>query len=120
MNRLPPRMILALGFTLVALLLLAVGALRSDPDSKEQDQSQTASENSSTSISTTTALAPEQSTTTTSIKLLPDWYPKGSSRYSDRAPAVTVTTLPPTTTTTTKKSSTTSSVGRSNSSVAGN
>jgi hypothetical protein len=41
------------------------------------------------------------STTTTPISILPDWYPKQTSRYSDREPVVTVTTLPPTTSTTT-------------------
>lgn len=46
-----------------------------------------------------TTSEPAGATTTVSISVLPDWYPKQSSRYSDRQPAVTVTTLPPTTTT---------------------
>jgi hypothetical protein len=42
--------------------------------------------------------------TTSSIEVQPDWVPKQSSRYSDRTPVVTVTTLDPTTTTTTTTS----------------
>ena len=51
---------------------------------------------STTTTSTPTSVlvtGDDASTTTSSIVILPDWYPKQTSRYSDREPVVTVTTL---------------------------
>ncbi|HTO01232.1 MAG TPA: hypothetical protein VL068_11205, partial [Microthrixaceae bacterium] len=44
--------------------------------------------------STSTTIAPVVSTSTTSLDIPLDWYPKQSSRYSNRQPPVSVTTLP--------------------------
>lgn len=90
MSQRPPlRILVALALTVVAVAALGVGALVGND-----------APSSTTTTSTTTAavLAPTTEVTETSVQVAPDWYPKGSSRYSDRRPAVTITTLAPTTT----------------------
>jgi hypothetical protein len=93
MNPRPPtRVLIGIGVTLVALVVLGVQAVRGDGDGDEP-----AAPGSTTTSSPATTV-PQLATTSSSISILPDWYPKQSSRYSDRQPVVTVTTLAPTTT----------------------
>jgi hypothetical protein len=87
---LPPlRILVALVVTVVALGVLAADALFMSDDPAEAPAGPATT--STTTTSSTVAGAVE-----TSVVVAPDWYPKGSSRYSDRQPAVTVTTIPPT------------------------
>jgi hypothetical protein len=93
----PTRVLVGLGVTLLALLVLGVRACVGD-GADDRGAAPTTS-TSSTSVPDTGDPA-DAATTTVSIVVLPDWYPKQSSRYSDREPVVTVTTLAPTTSTT--------------------
>jgi hypothetical protein len=89
--------LVGLALTLLALVVLGVRACAGGGGTEP-------AADPTTSTSTSTQVAeglPDAATTTVSIAILPDWYPKQSSRYSDRAPVVTVTTLQPTTSTTT-------------------
>jgi hypothetical protein len=92
----PPRVLIAIGVTAVAVLVLGLRTCAGGDGGVD---------GTSTTTSTASTLPAEPddgiSTTTSSIVVLPDWYPKQSSRYSDREPVVTVTTLPPTSSTTT-------------------
>lgn len=88
----PPRIMAGVGVTLIAALILGVRSCAGGSSGESTTTS------ASTVVSTTVAVLVEE-TTSTSISLAPDWYPKQSSRYSDRRPVVTVTTLAPTTTT---------------------
>ncbi len=88
----PTRVLIGVGVTLIAVVVLGVQALRGGDDQPEAGSA----DPTTTSVAPTTT--PEQATTSSSIEILPDWYPKQSSRYSDRQPVVTVTTLAPTTT----------------------
>jgi len=91
---LPPRILVALAVTVVALGVLAVAALTGGGDGEGASPTSTQPTGSSTTIApvSTSAEVPG-----TSVVVSPEWYPKGTSRYSDRTPAVTITTLPPTT-----------------------
>ena len=93
----PPRLLVAIGVTLVAVVLLGLRACAGD-DGGESGDASTTTTGATTSVVVTGDTA---DTTTSSIVILPDWYPKQTSRYSDREPVVTVTTLPPTSATTT-------------------
>jgi hypothetical protein len=92
----PPRVLVGIAVTVLAVAVLGVRACSSGGDGAGDAAG-------STTAPPTTAQATEDAPeiTTSSIAILPDWYPKQSSRYSDREPVVTVTTLPPTTSTTT-------------------
>ncbi|MEI2640425.1 MAG: hypothetical protein V9F03_15750 [Microthrixaceae bacterium] len=100
MNSIQPRVLLAAAVTVVALVAIAVISLSgSDSESTNSPTTSSGGRGATTSVAprvTTTSTA----TTTTSIEIPEDWYPKGSSRYSDRSPATTVTTLPPSSDTT--------------------
>ncbi len=92
----PPRIIIGVAVTLLAVLALGLRSwVSSDGGSGSAGTSTTAD----APVETTTAPGGVDEVPSTSIVLAPDWYPKQSSRYSDRRPVVTVTTLPPTTTT---------------------
>ena len=95
MGTLQMRYLTAGVITVVALLVLGLGALFGGDDAAETQPGADAT--TSTTEATTTSQV-TASTTTTSIAIRPDWYPKQTSRYSDRQPIVTVSTLPPTTT----------------------
>ena len=92
----PPRVLIAIGLTAAAVLVLGLRTC-SAGDGNVDGTSTTTSTASTVPADTDDGI----STTTSSIVVLPDWYPKQSSRYSDREPVVTVTTLPPTSSTTT-------------------
>lgn len=94
----PTRVLVGLGVTLLALLVLGVRACVGD-GADDRGAAPTTSTSSTASVPDTADPA-DAATTTVSIVVLPDWYPKQSSRYSDREPVVTVTTLAPTTSTT--------------------
>lgn len=102
----PPRIMIGIAVTLFAVLALG---LRSCAGSDGRSGS-SATSTTGASVETTGASAAVEEAPSTSIVLAPDWYPKQSSRYSDRRPVVTVTTLPPTTTTR-PRAGTSSSVG---------
>lgn len=91
---LPPlRILVAIGVTIVAVGVLGVSAVLGGEDSVQPPPE--------LSTSTTTTGAPPTTAgevVDTSVLVAPDWYPKRSSRYSDRQPIVTITTLPTTTT----------------------
>ncbi len=91
----PPRVLVALGVTVLAVVVLGLRACTGGDDAADDAATTTAPP---TSVEATVDTA---EVTTTSIVLRPDWYPKQSSRYSDREPVVTVTTLAPTTSTST-------------------
>lgn len=98
--RLPPRITIAIVATVLALVVLAGNALLGGDDDGDGDR---AGPTETTTSSTSTSAPPVGDTgvTATSAVLAPDWYPKGSSTFSDRRPQVTVTTLPSTTTSST-------------------
>lgn len=99
----PTRVLVGLGVTLLALLVLGVRACVGDG----ADGRGAAPTTTTSSTSVPAAADPaDAATTTVSIAILPDWYPKQSSRYSDREPVVTVTTLAPTSSTTSTTSPT--------------
>ena len=87
----PPRILIAIAATAVAVVVLALNALLGGDADEAPDATS----------STTTAVAPTTVPVAVhpSAVVAPDWYPKRSSRYSDRGPGVTITTLPSTTTT---------------------
>jgi len=89
------RVVVALCVTALCTAVLAVVSLRGGVD-----QSAAPPTTAPSDAQTTVTTAATQSTTTSSIEVLADWYPKRTSRYSDRRPPVTVTTLAPTTSTT--------------------
>ena len=93
-RRLPPlRILVAIAATVLALVVLGVNALLGGDDAGDSGGG---AEPAPVETSTTSTTAPPQ-VVDTSVVLAPDWYPKGSSRYSDRSPTGTITTLPPTT-----------------------
>ena len=92
--KLPPtRILVAMAATVLALVVLGANALFGGDEPPEGGPTE---EPATAESSTTVTTAPREVVDTT-VVLLPDWYPKGSSRYSDRSPSVTITTLPPTT-----------------------
>jgi hypothetical protein len=88
----PPRLLVAIGLTVVGLAVLAVASLTGGGG----EEPATASTSTSSEVTVTAGTVPP-----TTIELLPDWYRKGNSRFSERGPAPTVSSLPSTTTTTT-------------------
>ena len=90
----PPRVMVALGVTAAAVLVLGLRSCGGGEDTADDNVTTTAPP---TTVEASVATA---DVTTSSIAVRPDWYPKQSSRYSDREPVVTVTTLAPTTSTT--------------------
>lgn len=108
MSTLPPRILVALAVSVVAVVVLGVAWLvgtRSDPSDGATPTTTTTSA-VATTVPTGDTIAP------TPITVLPDWYRKSSSRYDERRPA---TTVPPdrTGSSTTAPTTTTSSVGTS-------
>jgi hypothetical protein len=89
----PPRILVALAITVVAVAVLAVNALVGSAGDEVTEQEPVATSTTTVPVETTAAEVVE-----TSVVVAPDWYPKGTSRYSDRQPAVTITTLATTTT----------------------
>lgn len=117
MTDLPPRLLVGIGASALAVVILGVVWL----------VGRTPAVPSTTTATTTTTRPAPPTVAQVPISVLPDWYRKGSSRYEDRRPVTTVpagvspTTAPPTTTTMTtsttttvpRRSTTTSSTGRS-------
>lgn len=96
----PPRIVLAAVVSVVALAALGLSSLWPSGDGDGAGEAGNTSSTTTSSVDTTLTSAP-----TTTIELAPDWYEKASSRYSDRVPSVTVSTLDPTTTTTARSRS---------------
>ncbi len=94
LSRLPPRVIVALVVTLLALAVLGGRALLSggDGDGDARGASSTTSSSPPTS-------SPSVELTTTSVEVLAEWFPKQTSRYSEREPVVSLTTVPTTSST---------------------
>jgi hypothetical protein len=86
----PPRLLVAIALTVVGLVVLAVAALTGGSG----DEPATPSTTGSSAVTVTAGTVPP-----TTIELLPDWYRKGNSRFSERGPAPTVSSLPSTSTT---------------------
>ncbi|MGB6056813.1 MAG: hypothetical protein WBF71_01010 [Microthrixaceae bacterium] len=96
MRGLPARVLIALGITVIALLVLAGMAIFGGSDGPDRSGSaaKTGQQADPGLVSTsTTAPTSTVSVTTTTLEIPMDWYPKGSSRYSNRKPSVTVTTI---------------------------
>lgn len=70
--------------------------IRDDPSDEQHDEGGESASDEGDTETDSEALA---TTTTTTIDVNPNWLAKGSSRYSDRRPTVTVTTIHQTTTT---------------------
>lgn len=95
------RYLVAIAITAVALLVLGGVTLLGGDDADVPGDGGGDPTSTTTAPSTTAPTAdpePPEDTTTTTIAIRPDWFPKQTSRYSDRQPVVTVSTLPPTTT----------------------
>lgn len=90
MSALPRRVLVALVLTGVGVTTLGVLALRG-PDRAEPV--------GRTTTSTTSATPAAPPTPPVSIELRADWYRKGNSRFSERGPVPTVSSLPSTSTT---------------------
>lgn len=102
LRELPVRIRVALGATLLAVLVLLVAGLAGG----DGDESAATSTTSTSTTASGPTLAPS------SIQLRPDWYRKGNSRYSQRGPTPTVSSLPSSSTSsTTATSSTVSASG---------
>jgi len=86
---LSPRILLALGATVVALIVLGVVSLTGGSGEDRTDVSTTTT---STSTMVSVPAGPPRS-----IDLQPDWYQKGHSLYSERGPTPSVSSLPSTT-----------------------
>ena len=94
MRTMPPlRILLAIAITVLALGALVVAAVVGDDGGEDASRPDDDEEQTTTTIAPATTSADVGGT---SVVVAPDWYPKGTSRYSDRTPAVTITTLPPT------------------------
>lgn len=91
MRDLPVRVVVAGVITVIGLAVLAVAALRGGGEDPAAPTTTVADDVTSTTVRP----AP------TTIEVLPDWYRKGNSRFSERGPAPTVSSLPPTSTTST-------------------
>lgn len=92
-------MLFGIAVTVLAVSVLGVRACADRGEAGSGAPTSVATPTTEVVAGATVTSEPAGATTTVSISVLPDWYPKQSSRYSDREPAVTVTTLPPTTTT---------------------
>ncbi|MGB3410499.1 MAG: hypothetical protein WBA45_04830 [Microthrixaceae bacterium] len=91
-------MLFALGITVIALLVLAGMAIFGGSEGSDGSGSAAKSGPEAGQVGTSTSTTASTSTvsvTTTSLEISVDWYPKGSSRYSNRKPPVTVTTIAP-------------------------
>ncbi|MFZ4669257.1 MAG: hypothetical protein ACOYML_08160 [Microthrixaceae bacterium] len=86
---LSPRILVALGATVIALIVLGVVSLTGGSGDDRTD--------STTTTVTTSPTVPVPAGPPRSIDLQPDWYQKGHSLYSERGPTPTVSSLPPTT-----------------------
>ncbi len=99
----PARVLLALAVTALAVVVLGVRACAPSDDGADAGTPAVSEEpgatSSSTSVAPSTQPTQPAQVTSSSVESLPDWYPKQASRYSDRDPVVTVSTLPPTSTT---------------------
>lgn len=89
MNRVAPRFLIAVAVTVVALIAVAILSLVGGDDDTGSRTSTTVA-----APGTTTMLAGPE-TTTTLVEIPEDWYPKGSSRYSDREPSGSAPTQKP-------------------------
>lgn len=90
----PPRILIAIAVTVVAVGALVLSAVLGGGDEVTRETPDDRPEDTSTSAAPTTVAE----VAGTSVVVAPDWYQKGSSRYSDREPAMTITTLATTTT----------------------
>lgn len=86
---LSPRILVALGATVLALVVLGVVSLTGGSGDDRTD--------ATTTTVTTSSTVPVPAGPPRSIDLQPDWYQKGHSLYSERGPTPTVSSLPPTT-----------------------
>ncbi len=84
---------MAIALTVLALAVLGGRALLSGGDGDED----AGGASSTTSSSPPTSPPPEL--TTTSVEILPEWFPKQTSRYSERESVVSLTTVPTTSST---------------------
>jgi len=96
-NAVPPRILVAGGVSVVALLVLFGAWVLGREDA-------TPATTTTEAVTTTTSVAPTESIAPTPITVLPDWYRKVSSRYDQRRPS----TVPPGPTVTTTTTTTTS------------
>ncbi len=93
---LPPRVLLAAAVTVLAVVVLGAQTVLSGGDGAGEDAGggPTTTELDASVDSTTAgdepAVAPPRP-----VEVQPDWYPKRSSRYSDRSPEASITTVPP-------------------------
>lgn len=79
----PPRVLVALGVSVLAAVVLVGAWLIGGGDAPAPT--------TTTSTASTTATVPVVTIAPTPITVLPDWYRKASSRYEDRRPS----TVPP-------------------------
>ena len=86
---LSPRILVALGATVIALIVLGVVSLTGGSGDDRTDSTPT--------TVTTSTTVPVPAGPPRSIDLQPDWYQKGHSLYAERGPTPTVSSLPPTT-----------------------
>jgi len=88
---LPPRVVLAAAVTVLAVVVLAAQTVLSDRDGGDAGATTTTIEAPGDTVDPDdepVVVAP------TPVEVQPDWYPKRSSRYSDRIPEASVTTVP--------------------------
>lgn len=94
LSRLPPRVLVALVLTVAALAVLGGRALLSG-EGNDGDAGGAAS----TTTSSTSTSQPPVELTTTSVEVRSEWFPKQTSRYSERESVVSLTTVPTTSST---------------------
>lgn len=88
MNRVEPKFLVAIVITVATVIGVVAMSLSGS------DKASTPVETTTTTSSASTTVAVETIPPTT-VEIPEDWYPKGSSRYSDRSPATTMSTLAP-------------------------
>lgn len=93
LSRVPPRILIALVLTVLAVAVLGVRTVI------DRDTGGGAAEGSTTTTADPTPTDAPVEASTTSVEVLPDWFPKQTSRYSEREPVVSLTTVPTTTST---------------------
>lgn len=103
-----PRVLVGIGATLLAVVVLGVRACATEGEPADDP----AQAETTTTVAVAAPVDPAL-TTTSSIVILPDWYPKQNSRYSEREPVVTVTTLQPTSSTSSTTTTTPAGAGAS-------